>query len=250
MECLSINNVKKSFQFADSPFRTLPVLDGISFKACKGEFIGILGPNGCGKTTLLKILTGLIKPDHGEVNIFGKPSHHTKVGYIPQQTFASLYNWLTVEENVAFASKHCEKGNVSQTLARLGIEKYACFYPYQLSGGLRQLASIARAVSVRPEFFVFDEPLNTLDYQNRAVVEEALLKLKREGNTALIVSHDIESTALLCDRLIVLTQKPSRVQALLNTPLSSERTIQTRFSPKFSNWMKKVFTIVGGAPGN
>lgn len=250
MKTLSIRDVKKTYNLRQSRSVTeVVVLDGISLEVKRGEFVGVIGPNGCGKTTLLKLIIGVEKPEAGSVSVFGKTPAESRLGYVPQHYTNSLFPWLTAAENVAFADSPANGEAMQKALDRLkevGIQHYANEYPYQLSGGIKQLVAIARAMMFRPDVFLFDEPLSALDYQNRFLIEQLFLNLRREGNTAILVTHDIESAVLLCDRIVILSEKPSRIKAILPVNLPEERNLETRFSLEFRIILREVFEILTG----
>lgn len=242
---ISVRNLKKGYN-AKNRNRSfgINVLDGISIEIRKGDFIAVIGPNGCGKTTLLKILMGFEKPDSGLISIFGKTPEEARIGYMPQNTIQSLYPWFSSLENVAFAHPAKNKEDAMEKLSEWGISQYANSYPYELSGGLRQLVSIARATFFEPDIFLLDEPFNSLDYQNCFLVEDRLLSLRNGENTAIMVSHDIESAVLLCDKVVVLSEKPTRIKAMLRILLPEKRTLESRFTPEFELISRSVFEIL------
>ena len=244
MESFAAKSIYKSFRHPGNG--ALEVLHDVSLQCMRGEFLGIIGPNGCGKTTLLKMMAGIAEPDSGEAKIYGKPARSAEVGYVPQQGSSSLCNWLSVEGNLAFAAKASNARTVQATLDEFSLRPYSRFYPYQLSGGLRQLASIACASLASSDSFIFDEPLGALDYQNRALVENALLKLREAGASAIMVSHDIESTVLLCDRIAVLTPKPACIKAFVSIGLPKKRMVGTRFTPEFASAAREIYYILVG----
>ncbi|MBU0635590.1 ABC transporter ATP-binding protein [Candidatus Micrarchaeota archaeon] len=225
----------------------ITILDAISLTIKKGEFIAILGPNGCGKSTLLKLLMDLEKLEEGSISIFGKTPKEVVIGYGPQQTTEALFPWFTVTENVAFA-KSISMLSMKQALNKLkeiGIFHYAQAYPYQLSGGIKQLTTIARAtLNESTEVFVFDEPLSGLDYQNRLMVERELSKLRNKHYTTLMVSHDIDSAVLLSDKIIILSEKPSSIRAIIPVNLPKERTYEMRFSPAFNRISSQLHELL------
>ncbi len=246
---VSVRNLKKAYSGrAGKRSLDVGVLGGISFEVRRGDFVAIMGPNGCGKTTLLKTLMGFERQDSGSVSIFGKAPRDARMGYMPQNTSQSLYPWLTSLDNVAFAHPRHDREGAMEKLREWGIPEYAGSYPHELSGGLKQLVSIARATFFGPDVFLLDEPFNSLDYQNRFLVEKRLLALRDGRNTAIMISHDIESAVLLCDRIIVLSEKPARIRATLPVPLAGKRTIESRFTPEFESASRMVFEILQSGP--
>ena len=245
MDAVLVKSVEKKYGRRDG---VTTVLDGISLKVKKGEFVGLIGPNGCGKTTLLKLILGVENPNKGTVSVLGKAPDEVRVGYVPQHNTGSLYPWFTAAENIAFAhpSGNGKAGKRAlDKLGEFGIRHYANAYPYQLSGGIKQLVSIARA-TVGSEVFLFDEPFNALDYQNRFLVEKRFLRLRDGRNSALLVSHDIEPTILTCDRLVILSKKPTRIRAVLPVNLPGKRKHEARFSREFNLILQQVYGILSG----
>ncbi|MEW5955123.1 MAG: ATP-binding cassette domain-containing protein [Candidatus Micrarchaeota archaeon] len=249
MDAVNAKGVKKKYVLAAKEgVKEFQVLDGVTLHARPGEFVGVLGPNGCGKSTLLRMLAGLEEPDEGAISVFGKSAQESRVGYVPQHTAGALLPWLNGLHNIAFGNEGAVE-KTRQVVAEFGLEKYAHAFPHQLSGGLKQLFAIARSVLFEPDVFLMDEPFSALDYQNKLLVEERLLALREAGNTAVIVSHDIEPTVLLCDRIVVLSEKPARVKALVSVGLPAGRLLETRFTPEFNSVSKRIFDLLRGAKG-
>lgn len=248
MDALSVRDVRKSYSIMQNGAATrVSVLDGVSLKVKKGEFIGLIGPNGCGKTTLLKLILGVERPDSGSISVSGNEPEKIRMGYVPQHSAGSLYPWFTAAENVAFAYSSGEEDAAQKAVERLdefGVRHYANAYPYQMSGGIKQLVSIARA-TVCSEVFLFDEPFNGLDYQNRFAVERKFMGLKDGNNSAILISHDIESAVLTCDKLVILSKKPSTIRAVLPVGLPEKRNHKTRFSREFNLVLRQAFEIIG-----
>ncbi len=247
MNAIHVNGLAKNFTVGSAnSAQELQVLESVSFNVREGEFVGILGPNGCGKSTLLKMVLGLLPPDAGEIRVMGAPAGQVDVAYVPQAANNSLYPWFTALENVAFARDASDQTRIesaSAALADVGLSSFAHAYPYQLSGGMKQMVSIARA-SQHASVFLLDEPLNGLDYSNRLALERRLLLMRDKAHTVLLVSHDLESTLLLCDRIVVLSQKPTRVRAVLPVSLGKNRSHATRFSPEFNALLAKVHALI------
>ena len=247
MHAVVVKDVSKHFKLGQGDnTKPLHVLDHVSLSVSKGEFVGVIGPNGCGKTTLFKLILGLMQPNSGEVTVLGKKPNEVRIGYVPQHSSGALYPWFTSSENLQFALNNSGEGTIQLIKNRLsdfGVDAYENAYPYQLSGGLKQLVSIARA-TLSSDIFLLDEPLTGLDYQNRLAVEQKLLAMRNRQNTVLMVSHDIESTVLLCDKIVVLTSKPSRIKAILSVPLPKNRSPQTRFHLDYQAFLSQVYSIL------
>lgn len=205
-------------------FDDLLVLDDISFEVKKGEFLCIVGPTGCGKTTFLNSLTKLYQPTRGEILINNEPVDLNKhsIAYIFQEY--STMPWLTVEENVRFGLeiKHTSRSAADQKaeeyLDIVGLAKYRNYYPNQLSASMLQRVVIARAFATEPELLLMDEPYGQLDIELRFKLEDELLNLwKRNGTTVIFITHNIEEAVYLGERILVLTNKPTKIkQEILN----------------------------------
>ena len=213
-------------------FDDLLVLDDISFDVKKGEFLCIVGPTGCGKTTFLNSLTKLYKPTAGEILINNEPVDLNKhsVAYIFQEY--STMPWLTVEENVRFGLeiKHTDKDitdkKVNEYLDIVGLTKYRNYYPDQLSASMLQRVVIARAFATEPELLLMDEPYGQLDIELRFKLEDELLNLwKRNGTTVIFITHNIEEAVYLGERILVLTNKPTKIKKEIMNDLPRPRDI-------------------------
>ena len=210
-------------------FDDLLVLDHISFDVKKGEFLCIVGPTGCGKTTFLNSLTKLYQPTSGEILINNEPVDLNKhsVAYIFQEY--STMPWLTVEENVRFGLeiKHTDQETtdrkVNEYLEVVGLTKYRKYYPDQLSASMLQRVVIAR------ELLLMDEPYGQLDIELRFKLEDELLNLwKRNGTTVIFITHNIEEAVYLGERILVLTNKPSRIKKGNRNDLPRPRDIAAK----------------------
>ena len=210
----------------------IEVLRNISFFVEDGEFITIVGPNACGKTTLLKILAGLEKPDQGgSVQIGIQKPHEVRIGYVFQNYSDSLFPWKTALENVAFPlqldgmSKKKSCAETKRFLKEIGVQISETAYPYNLSGGQQQTLAILRAFNYQPDIFVLDEPFSSLDFQARLDMRDRFLDIwSNTSKTTLFVSHEIDEALYLCDKLIMLTRRPARIAKVLQNDLPRPRT--------------------------
>jgi NitT/TauT family transport system ATP-binding protein len=203
-------------------FGELAVLRDISFRVAAGEILAVVGPSGCGKSTLLAIVGGLLRPQSGSVATVGvAPDGSFNPLTFVFQDFA-LLPWRSVAENVGFVLEHSPIGAaerraiVADALRRTGLAEFAASYPKQLSGGMRQRVGIARALAVRPEILLMDEPFSALDAQTRDLLIEDFMRLvagTRLG--AVYVTHNLEEAARLADRVVVLSRRPARIRDIV-----------------------------------
>ena len=199
----------------------LPVLDRVSLRIEPGEFVALLGPSGCGKSTLLRLVAGLEPQRGGELLVDAEPvagPHHSRVVVFQDPT---LYPWRTVRANAALglearglARKHA--GRVEEVLRLVGLLGFARAYPHQLSGGMAQRAALARALVNDPRLLILDEPLGKLDSLTRIAMQGELVRLwQRAGFTVLMVTHDVEEALLMAQRVVLFSDRPARVKAVL-----------------------------------
>lgn len=216
-------------------FDDLLVLDDISFTVKEGEFLCIVGPTGCGKTTFLNSLTKLYKPTSGEILINDEPVDLLRhnIAYIFQEY--STMPWLTVEENVGFGldikniPKSEAKEKVNEYLQVVGLEKYRSYYPDQLSASMLQRVVIARAFATEPEVLLMDEPYGQLDIELRFRLEDELLKLwERNKTTVIFITHNIEEAVYLGERILVLTNKPTGIKKEIYNNIQRPRNIAAK----------------------
>ncbi|MEK5323697.1 ABC transporter ATP-binding protein [Aeribacillus sp. FSL M8-0254] len=211
---VQIEQISKTFQHHGV---SQTVLDQIDLTVQKGEFVSILGPSGCGKSTLLSIVAGLTAPTSGKVLVNGKEvkGPGSDRGVVFQQ--AALFPWLTVEENVMFPlkkkmPKEEAKKKAYEYLAMVQLSQYAKHSPHELSGGMQQRVSIARALAMDPEVLLMDEPFGALDEQTRSRLHEVLEKIWIDTKkTILFVTHSIQESLKLSDRIIVMGTRPGRI---------------------------------------
>lgn len=229
-------------------FGDLLVLDDISFDVRQGEFLCIVGPTGCGKTTFLNSLTKLYQPTSGEILINDEPVDMDKhsLAYIFQEY--STMPWLTVAENIRFGLdiKHVDKDTadrrVSEYMQIVGLEKYRNYYPDQLSTSMLQRVVIARAFATEPELLLMDEPYGQLDIELRFKLEDELISLwQRTGTTVIFITHNIEEAVYLGERILVLTNKPTRIKQEIINDLPRPRDIA---APKFIELRNEVTDLI------
>jgi NitT/TauT family transport system ATP-binding protein len=211
-------------------FGALTAIDGVSVEIGRGEFFMIVGPSGCGKTTLLRILAGLESVTAGSIEI-ATPSSDRPVNSMIFQG-DSIFPWMTVWDNAAYGLKmrHAPAATIRDVvghyLARTGLTRFAQYYPHQLSGGMRQRVSIARAFANDPEILLMDEPFSALDAQNKLLLQEELLRIWEEHKkTVVFITHSVDEAVALGDRIMVMTAQPGKVKALVPVPLPRPRNI-------------------------
>jgi NitT/TauT family transport system ATP-binding protein len=207
-----------------------------------GEFISLIGPSGCGKTTLLRLLADLIEPTSGTILIAGKTPQEARqsraYGYVFQAP--TLFEWRTVEQNIMLPlevmgfPKAEHKARAERMLKLVGLEKFARNYPWQLSGGMQQRVSIARALAFDPTLLFMDEPFGALDEITREHLNLELLRLWREtGKTIIFVTHSIPEAVFLSTRIVVMTPRPGKIEKVIAVDLPQPRNFETREHPRF-----------------
>jgi len=224
-------------------------LRGVSLDIQKVEFISLLGPSGCGKTTLLRIVADLLQPTEGSVLVDGGTPRRARLQKKYGIVFQSpvLYEWRTVQKNVELPlelmklTKGERAARAEKMLALVGLTEFAGHYPQQLSGGMQQRVGIARALALRPEFLLMDEPFSALDEFTREKLNEDLLDIWQKTNkTVLFVTHNIAEAVFLSDRICVLSPHPGRLSAVVDVDLPRPRTKELRDAPEFTALVAKV----------
>lgn len=221
--------------------QSLPILSDVTLSVRHGEVVALFGPNGCGKSTLLNVVAGLEAATGGTVTIGGKSVDESKIGFVFQNYQESLFPWLTVRDNVAFpleiegASKMNARRAADEILALVRLDASADRFPYELSGGMRQLVAICRAMVVKPDVLLLDEPCSALDYATTKRVELDMLRLWGANPCpAICVSHDVDEAVLLADRVVVLSPKPGTIKEIVEVDLPRPRTLDMLTTPEFN----------------
>ncbi|MDF2654610.1 MAG: ssuB [Bacillota bacterium] len=242
------DNIKVKVRNMTKKFGDLLVLDDISFDVHKGEFLCIVGPTGCGKTTFLNCITKLYEPTSGEILVNNEPVNLKKhnVAYIFQEY--STMPWLTVEQNVAFGleikgvDKETIRREVDEVLEMVGLMDYRNYYPVELSTSMIQRVVIARAFATKPELLLMDEPYGQLDVELRFKLEDELLKLwKKTGTTVIFITHNIEEAVYLSENILVLTNKPTTIKRNLENHLPRPRNV---VDPEFVKVRNEVTELI------
>ncbi len=234
---LEVRDLGKRFE---TPQGECTALDGINFKTHRREFVCVIGPSGCGTSTLIRILAGLERQTSGSVLLDGKPVQGPGADRGMVFQGYTLFPWLTVKKNVMFGLKMNGRGNLHaerealQWLDLVGLTKFANAYPHQLSGGMKQRVAIARALANRPRILLMDEPFGALDAQTRAKMQTHLLDIWRNVDvTVLFITHDLDEAIFLADRILVLKANPGEVQELIEVPVPRPRDYSQVTSPEF-----------------
>ena len=226
---IRVDGIGKSFTTEQG---TLHVLDSISLEVGDGEIVAIVGPSGCGKSTLMNIIAGFDRPDRGSVSVDGvvqsKPSSR---GILISQA-GSVFPWLTVQQNLMFGlngREHAEKKQLADHYAEMvGLKGFEARYPHELSGGMLKRAELARALVVKPEILYMDEPFSALDALLHLRMRNELLRiLEQERHTVLLITHDVEEAIHVANRIIVLSIRPTTIQATFDVPFDHPRKLSS-----------------------
>jgi len=209
------------------------VLDSVDLDVGEGELVCILGPSGCGKSTLLNIVGGFLAPTSGTVTIDGEPVR----GPDPRRIFVfqerGVFPWLTVEGNIGFGlgrlSPEERRARIAHYVQLVGLAGFESAYPQELSGGMKQRVEVARALAVNPDVLYLDEPFGALDSITRLVMRSELLRIwEAEKKTILFVTHDIEESVQLADRVVVMSSRPARIRRIVEIDLPHPRDLSSR----------------------
>ncbi|QHO74574.1 sulfonate ABC transporter ATP-binding protein [Bradyrhizobium sp. CCBAU 051011] len=223
----------------------------VSLNVKPGEFVSLIGPSGCGKSTLLSVVAGFVKPTRGEAILDGKPITRpgSDRGVVFQQY--SLFPWLSVRKNVEFGLKMAgvdryKRSTTARSLLDLaGLLSFENHYPDQLSGGMKQRIGIVRALATSPQVLLMDEPFGALDTQTRVVMQEILTNIWQQFRiSVLFITHDIEESIFLSDRIYVMTARPGRIKAEIKVPLPRPRTPEMTDTPEFINLVQELKGLI------
>lgn len=259
---LGVRNVHKTFrlrggtQVDDS---LLHVLGGVSFDVFEGEIVSLIGESGCGKTTLLRIVQGLIKLDAGTILVDDTPVTEPgrDRGFVFQS--ASLLPWRTARANVELgmelqgSTKAERSARATELLELVGLGHAGEQFPHELSGGMQQRIGLARALAIDPKILLMDEPFSALDAQTREVLQAELLRIQAETHkTTLFVTHDLDEAIYLSNRIVVLAAKPGRVKRIIDVPFPHPRPPlpELRGDPEFQAMRAVIWDLIRSAPAS
>ncbi|MBE7416925.1 MAG: ABC transporter ATP-binding protein [Ideonella sp.] len=248
---LRVAGLAKTYGSGASAFQAIA---DVSFDVPAGKIVCIVGPSGAGKTTLLKCLSGLLERSSGVIECGGQPVSGTprQMALVFQEYGRSLMPWLTVERNVLLPlrGKGIDPGEMQtrmrNSLEAVGLAQAARKYPWQLSGGMQQRVAIARALAYRPEVLLMDEPFASVDAQTRMDLEDLVLEIRKEFDiTIVFVTHDIEESIYLGDRVVVLSRSPTRVRQIIDIELGNERNqVDTKGMPAFDEYRRALMSLL------
>lgn len=248
---LDVSALKKTYTTKKGD---VPVIEDLTFGLRQGEIACIVGPSGIGKTTLLKCLAGLQPITSGRATIDGTviDGPPEELALVFQEYTRSLMPWLSVEHNVELPLKHLRlpaaerEQRVTSSLEAVGMADAATKYPWQLSGGMQQRVAIARAVAYRPEVLIMDEPFASVDAQTRFELEDLCLRIREQFDmTILVVTHDIDESVYLSNRVIVLGQRPAKVTEIITVDFEQPRDqLTTRALPQFAELRSEIFELI------
>ncbi len=240
---VEIKGVSKQFKAG------VTALSGIDLDVRPGEFVSLIGPSGCGKSTLLRIIGDLIEPSAGTVEVNGKPAHRARLdhdyGIVFQE--AVLYDWRTVAKNISLPlellrwSREKRAHRVEELVELVELQGFEDHHPWQLSGGMQQRVSIARALSFDPALLLMDEPFGALDEMTRERMNLELLRIwDASGSTIVFVTHSIPEAVFLSTRVVVMSRRPGRIAGIVDVDLPQPRTARTREEPRFFELVTEV----------
>jgi NitT/TauT family transport system ATP-binding protein len=244
---IQITGVTRRFLTAEGQFNT--AMHDFSLTVKRGEFVCVVGPTGCGKSTTLNLVTGLISPSAGQVRVMGQPvvGIDRRVGFVFQSD--ALFPWRSVLDNVAAGPRYrgVPKAEANEKarmwVARVGLGAYESLYPHQLSGGMRKRVALAQTFINEPEILLLDEPFSALDVQTRTVMQDELLRLwAGTGASVVFVTHDLEEAVALADQVVVLTASPATVKKVHTIDLPRPRVMsEIRYEPAFIEIAKRIW---------
>lgn len=246
---IKIENVGKTFENTDGS--KLVALSGLNLTITPGSFVSLIGPSGCGKTTLLRAIAGLNVADEGTIYLDGEKI--TKPGYERGFAFqqANLFPWLTIRNNIAFGLKARgiykeEKEEVDHYIEMVGLKGFEKSYPHQLSGGMNQRASLARALVGHPKVLLLDEPLGALDAFTRMNMQDEILRIWKQHNmTMIMVTHDVDEAVYLSDQVVVMSPRPAKIEQVIDIELARPRARGNNDFLKYRTQILEILNFAG-----
>ena len=241
-------DVKVKVEHLTKKFGDLLVLDDISFEIKKGEFVCIVGPTGCGKSTFLNLLTRLIPATEGQILLDGEPADPKKhsISFVFQEP--SAFDWLTVQENIEYGLKIKHrpseeiKSQTDKIIALLGLDDWRDVYPKDLSVSMEQRVVIGRSFAVNPDLLLMDEPYGQMDIKMRYYLEDEVIRLwEATGSTVLFITHNLEEAVYLAQRVLILSNKPAKIKANIDVDLPRPRKVS---DPKFIEIRKEITDMI------
>jgi len=247
------DNVLLELRDVGKVFAETVALSPTSLAIEEGSFVAIVGPSGCGKSTLFNVIAGLLRPDSGEVRLAGEPVTGATghVGYMLQKDL--LVPWRTVEDNITMAARLTrrvtaeDRAEARRVAVQYGLGDFLRHYPSALSGGMRQRVAFMRTLVTHQRLLLLDEPFGALDAQTRLEMQQWLLQVWRDtGRTVLFITHDVDESIFLSDRILVMSPRPGRVVADLANPLPRPRDIATLTDPLFNGLKSRIMGLLHG----
>ena len=244
---LRVHEVTKSFPLPEDSAARRLALDGVSLEMAAGELASLIGPSGCGKSTLLRLIAGLDLPDSGELMVGAESitEPNAERGLVFQDP--NLFPWLTVRRNIeaGLVARHVlreKRHEVDEFMRLVGLESFADAYPHHLSGGMAQRVALARALINHPKVLLLDEPLGALDAFTRMRMQDEVLRLwEARRTTMLLVTHDIDEAIYMSDRIIIMTQRPGRIERMIPVNLQRPRD---RSSAEFLGLRSEILELL------
>ena len=250
---ISLRGVSMIFGGAGSS--SVHALQGVDLDVRAGEFVSLIGPSGCGKSTLLRLIGDLLQPSAGSLSVNGKSPRQARLGREYGIVFQRpvLYDWRTVTQNVQLPLEVMKvapaerQARADELLRLVGLAEFADRYPWQLSGGMQQRVSIARALSFRPAVLLMDEPFGALDEMTRERLNRELLNVWSDTRTAIVfVTHSIAEAVFLSDRIAVFTPRPGRIAAIIDVDLPRPRRLSVRGDTRFTDCVARIREMFEG----
>ncbi|MDU2065381.1 MAG: ABC transporter ATP-binding protein [Sporomusaceae bacterium] len=245
--CIILQDMEKRFA---TPTGSITALSKINLVVNQGEFVVIVGPSGCGKTTLLRILANLDRQSSGKIKILHQNLHQPLTSMVFQEQ--SVFPWMTVIENVSYGlrlrgMKKKDRYEIADRyISMIGLQDFSSVYPHQLSGGMKQRVSVARAFANDPEILLMDEPFGALDEQNRLILQQELLKIWNQyQKTTVFITHSIDEALVLGDRVVLMSAHPGTIKTIIPVDLPRPREISDlRTSNHYQELFKKIWLLL------